>query len=127
MTEKHKKLKFFVLCQVSAENLTGLKPTISSRVVYDGGVFIGPIFGDMLATFNNKTQVRCAVMLPVDSPGLCRTRSLTGIKVSTSATKSFQKSTAFCFAINQSNSAPWFVEEDFPSRAITGGERGHHG
>ncbi|NXA18102.1 PKHD1 protein, partial [Ibidorhyncha struthersii] len=42
---------------VSAESLTGLKPTISSRVVYDGGVFIGPIFGDMLATFNNKTQV----------------------------------------------------------------------
>ncbi|NXG59728.1 PKHD1 protein, partial [Hemiprocne comata] len=42
---------------VSAENLSGLKPTISSRVVYDGGVFIGPIFGDMLATFNNKTQV----------------------------------------------------------------------
>ncbi|KFV96919.1 Fibrocystin, partial [Eurypyga helias] len=42
---------------VSAENLTGLKATVSSRVVYDGGVFIGPIFGDMLATFNNKTQV----------------------------------------------------------------------
>ncbi|NXH13503.1 PKHD1 protein, partial [Bucco capensis] len=42
---------------VSAENLTGLKPTVSSRVVYDGGVFLGPIFGDMLATFNNKTQV----------------------------------------------------------------------
>ncbi|NXK19969.1 PKHD1 protein, partial [Arenaria interpres] len=42
---------------VSAENLTGLKPAVSSRVVYDGGVFIGPIFGDMLATFNNKTQV----------------------------------------------------------------------
>ncbi|NXJ66569.1 PKHD1 protein, partial [Rostratula benghalensis] len=42
---------------VSAENLTGLKPTVSSRVVYDGGVFIGPIFGDMLATFNNRTQV----------------------------------------------------------------------
>ncbi|XP_009642896.1 fibrocystin, partial [Egretta garzetta] len=42
---------------VSAESLTGLKPTVSSRVVYDGGVFIGPIFGDMLATFNNKTQV----------------------------------------------------------------------
>ncbi|XP_030304276.1 fibrocystin [Calypte anna] len=42
---------------VSAENLTGLKPTVSSRVVYDGGVFIGPIFGDMLATSNNKTQV----------------------------------------------------------------------
>ncbi|XP_009887276.1 PREDICTED: fibrocystin [Charadrius vociferus] len=45
------------IISVSAENLTGLKPTISSRVVYDGGVFIGPIFGDMLATFNNKTQV----------------------------------------------------------------------
>ncbi|NXI52472.1 PKHD1 protein, partial [Chloroceryle aenea] len=42
---------------VSAENLTGLKPTISSHVVYDGGVFIRPIFGDMLATFNNETQV----------------------------------------------------------------------
>nr|XP_009942694.1 PREDICTED: fibrocystin [Opisthocomus hoazin] len=42
---------------VSAENLTGLKPTVSSRVVYDGGVFIGPIFGDMLATFNKETQV----------------------------------------------------------------------
>ncbi|XP_027664450.2 fibrocystin isoform X1 [Falco cherrug] len=43
--------------RVSAKHLTGLKPTVSSRVVYDGGVFIGPIFGDMLATFNNKTQV----------------------------------------------------------------------
>ncbi|NXL37172.1 PKHD1 protein, partial [Glaucidium brasilianum] len=45
------------IINVSAKNLTGLKPTVSSRVVYDGGVFIGPIFGDMLATFNNKTQV----------------------------------------------------------------------
>ncbi|NWW75684.1 PKHD1 protein, partial [Climacteris rufus] len=42
---------------VSAKNLTGLKPTVSTRVVYDGGVFIAPIFGDMLATLNNKTQV----------------------------------------------------------------------
>ncbi|NXD00850.1 PKHD1 protein, partial [Certhia familiaris] len=42
---------------VSAENLTGLKPTVSTRVVYDGGVFIGPIFGDMLATLHNQTQV----------------------------------------------------------------------
>ncbi|NXY07104.1 PKHD1 protein, partial [Pteruthius melanotis] len=42
---------------VSAENLTGLKPTVSTRVVYDGGVFIGPIFGDMLATPHNQTQV----------------------------------------------------------------------
>ncbi|NXL13533.1 PKHD1 protein, partial [Setophaga kirtlandii] len=42
---------------VSAENLTGLKPTVSTRVVYDGGVFIGPIFGDMLVTPHNQTQV----------------------------------------------------------------------
>ncbi|NXT65524.1 PKHD1 protein, partial [Chaetops frenatus] len=42
---------------VSAKNLTGLKPTVSTRVVYDGGVFIGPIFGDMLATPHNQTQV----------------------------------------------------------------------
>ncbi|NWX31432.1 PKHD1 protein, partial [Notiomystis cincta] len=42
---------------VSSENLTGLKPTVSTRVVYDGGVFIGPIFGDMLATLHNQTQV----------------------------------------------------------------------
>lgn len=26
-------------------------------MVYDGGVFIGPIFGDMLATLHNQTQV----------------------------------------------------------------------
>ncbi|NXO16401.1 PKHD1 protein, partial [Oriolus oriolus] len=42
---------------VSAGNLTGLKPTVSTRVVYDGGVFIGPILGDMLATLHNQTQV----------------------------------------------------------------------
>ncbi|RMC17085.1 hypothetical protein DUI87_05662 [Hirundo rustica rustica] len=56
-TEKDEKLKFLDLFQVSAENLTGLKPTVSTRVVYDGGVFIGPIFGDMLATLHNQTQV----------------------------------------------------------------------
>uniref|UniRef100_A0A8C2SUK2 PKHD1 ciliary IPT domain containing fibrocystin/polyductin n=1 Tax=Coturnix japonica TaxID=93934 RepID=A0A8C2SUK2_COTJA len=53
---------------VSAENLTGLKPAVSSRVVYDGGVFIGPVFGDMLATSNNKTQV---VVLVNDVPANC--------------------------------------------------------
>ncbi|NXW03822.1 PKHD1 protein, partial [Fregetta grallaria] len=57
---------------VSAENLTGLKPTVSSRVVYDGGVFIGPIFGDMLATFNNKTQVVVVVNdVLANCSGLC--------------------------------------------------------
>ncbi|NXX77426.1 PKHD1 protein, partial [Urocolius indicus] len=57
---------------VTAENLTGLKPTVSSRVVYDGGVFIGPIFGDMLATFNNKTQVVVVVNdVPANCSGSC--------------------------------------------------------
>ncbi|NXB58698.1 PKHD1 protein, partial [Struthidea cinerea] len=45
------------IISVSGENLTGLKPTVSTRVVYDGGVFIGPVFGDMLATLHNQTQV----------------------------------------------------------------------
>ncbi|NXJ08696.1 PKHD1 protein, partial [Odontophorus gujanensis] len=57
---------------VSAENLTGLKPTVSSRVIYDGGVFIGPIFGDMLATSNNKTQVVVVVNdIPANCSGSC--------------------------------------------------------
>lgn len=43
--------------KVSDENLTGLIPAIISYVVIDGGVFIDPIFGDMLATPNNFTQV----------------------------------------------------------------------
>lgn len=64
------KIKFFTLDQVSAENLTGLNPTVAARVVYDGGVFIGPIFGDMLATCNNSTQVsQWLTMLPVDACG----------------------------------------------------------
>ncbi|TRZ13995.1 hypothetical protein HGM15179_013119, partial [Zosterops borbonicus] len=53
---------------VSAENLTGLKPTVSTRVVYDGGVFIGPIFGDMIATLHNQTQV---VVMVNDVPANC--------------------------------------------------------
>ncbi|XP_014113099.1 PREDICTED: fibrocystin [Pseudopodoces humilis] len=53
---------------VSDENLTGLKPTVSTRVVYDGGVFIGPIFGDMLATPHNQTQV---VVMVNDVPANC--------------------------------------------------------
>ncbi|KAK2511732.1 hypothetical protein Q9233_016736 [Columba guinea] len=58
--------------EVSAENLIGLKPTVSSRVVYDGGVFIGPIFGDMLATFNNKPQVVVVVNdVPANCSGSC--------------------------------------------------------
>ncbi|XP_069706944.1 fibrocystin [Phaenicophaeus curvirostris] len=61
-----------IIINVSAENLTGLKATVSSRVVYDGGVFIGPIFGDMLATFNNKTQVVVVVNdVLATCPGSC--------------------------------------------------------
>ncbi|NWV07113.1 PKHD1 protein, partial [Ptilonorhynchus violaceus] len=57
---------------VSAKNLTGLKATVSTRVVYDGGVFIGPIFGDMLATLNNKTQVVVVVNdVPANCSGSC--------------------------------------------------------
>ncbi|NXR53878.1 PKHD1 protein, partial [Hippolais icterina] len=57
---------------VSAENLTGLKPTVSTRVVYDGGVFIGPIFGDMLATLHNQTQVVVMVNeVPANCSGSC--------------------------------------------------------
>ncbi|NXC27834.1 PKHD1 protein, partial [Campylorhamphus procurvoides] len=53
---------------VSAKNLTGLKANVSTRVVYDGGVFIGPVFGDMLATPNNQTQV---VVMVNDVPSNC--------------------------------------------------------
>lgn len=44
--------------QVSDENLTGVNPVATTRVVYDGGVFLAPIFGDMLVTANQHTQVR---------------------------------------------------------------------
>ncbi|XP_053129194.1 fibrocystin [Hemicordylus capensis] len=46
---------------VSAGNLSGLNPAITTHVIFDGGVFISPIFGDMLATPNNFTQVVVAV------------------------------------------------------------------
>lgn len=35
-----------------------MNPAVTARVVYDGGVFLGPIFGDMLATASQQTQVR---------------------------------------------------------------------
>ncbi|XP_056344169.1 fibrocystin [Oenanthe melanoleuca] len=57
---------------VSSENLTGLKSSVSTRVVYDGGVFIGPIFGDMLATPHNQTQVVVTVNdVPANCSGSC--------------------------------------------------------
>ncbi|KAL6078579.1 hypothetical protein STEG23_011148, partial [Scotinomys teguina] len=53
---------------VSDQNLTGVNPAVTARVVYDGGVFLGPIFGDMLATANQQTQVAVQVN---DVPAFC--------------------------------------------------------
>ncbi|XP_067882121.1 fibrocystin-like isoform X3 [Heterodontus francisci] len=60
------------LLNVTNENISGLNPSIKARVVYDGGVFIGPIFGDMLATANNVTQVTAHVNdVPASCSGSC--------------------------------------------------------
>ncbi|XP_067840890.1 fibrocystin-like [Heptranchias perlo] len=60
------------LINVTNENITGLNPSIKARVVYDGGVFIGPMFGDMLATANNFTQVTAHVSdIPASCSGSC--------------------------------------------------------
>ncbi|XP_076414005.1 fibrocystin isoform X2 [Peromyscus maniculatus bairdii] len=58
--------------RVSDQNLTGVNPAVIARVVYDGGVFLGPIFGDMLATANQQTQVAVQVNdVPASCPGSC--------------------------------------------------------
>uniref|UniRef100_A0A2K6GL63 Fibrocystin n=1 Tax=Propithecus coquereli TaxID=379532 RepID=A0A2K6GL63_PROCO len=58
--------------RVSDGNLTGVNPVATTRVVYDGGVFLGPIFGDMLATFNQHTQVVVQVNdIPAHCTGSC--------------------------------------------------------
>nr|XP_033792609.1 fibrocystin isoform X3 [Geotrypetes seraphini] len=60
------------MINVSAENLTGLNPSVKAHIVYDGGVFIGPIFGDMLATANQLTQVTVQVNdIPASCSGAC--------------------------------------------------------
>ncbi|XP_030054595.1 fibrocystin [Microcaecilia unicolor] len=60
------------MINVSAENLTGLNTSVKAHVVYDGGVFIGPIFGDMLATANQLTQVTVHVNdIPASCSGSC--------------------------------------------------------
>nr|XP_024651533.1 fibrocystin-like [Macaca nemestrina] len=49
------------------------------RVVYDGGVFLGPIFGDMLATANQHSQVVVRVNdVPAHCPGSCSFQYLQG-------------------------------------------------
>uniref|UniRef100_A0A8C9DNE7 Fibrocystin n=1 Tax=Prolemur simus TaxID=1328070 RepID=A0A8C9DNE7_PROSS len=58
--------------RVSDGNLTGVNPIATTRVVYDGGVFLGPIFGDMLATINQHTQVVVQVNdIPAHCAGSC--------------------------------------------------------
>ncbi|XP_044243103.2 fibrocystin isoform X2 [Ursus arctos] len=54
--------------RVSDGNLTGVNPEATTRVVYDGGVFLGPVFGDMLVTANQHTQV---VVRVNDIPAYC--------------------------------------------------------
>ncbi|XP_014638035.1 PREDICTED: fibrocystin [Ceratotherium simum simum] len=58
--------------RVSDDNLTGVNPAATTRVVYDGGVFLGPIFGDMLVTANQCTQVVVQVNdIPAHCSGSC--------------------------------------------------------
>ncbi|OCT81394.1 hypothetical protein XELAEV_18028213mg [Xenopus laevis] len=58
--------------RVYSENLTGLNPTIKTRVIFDGGVFIWPILGDMLATANQLPQVTVHVNgIPAKCSGSC--------------------------------------------------------
>ncbi|XP_070370876.1 fibrocystin isoform X2 [Equus asinus] len=63
--------------RVSDENLTGVNPVATTRVVYDGGVFLGPIFGDMLVTANRCPQVVVRVNdIPAHCSGSCSFRYL---------------------------------------------------
>lgn len=39
------------------ENLTGVNPAAATHAIHDGGAFLEPIFGDMLVTANQHTQV----------------------------------------------------------------------
>ncbi|XP_068136131.1 fibrocystin isoform X2 [Hyperolius riggenbachi] len=69
-----------VSIQVDAENLTGLNPTVTTRVVYDGGVFIWPIFGDMLASADPLTQVTVLVNdVPARCSGSCTFQHLVDV------------------------------------------------
>nr|KAF6507232.1 PKHD1 ciliary IPT domain containing fibrocystin/polyductin [Rousettus aegyptiacus] len=65
--------------RVSDENLTGVNPAATTRVVYDGGVFLAPIFGDMLVTANPCTQVVVRVNdIPAYCSGSCSFQYLEG-------------------------------------------------
>ncbi|XP_054992667.1 fibrocystin [Sorex araneus] len=65
--------------RVSDENLTGVNAAVAIRVVYDGGVFLGPIFGDMLLTAHQHTQVAVKVNdIPAHCSGSCTFQYLEG-------------------------------------------------
>ncbi|XP_024413827.2 fibrocystin isoform X2 [Desmodus rotundus] len=65
--------------RVSDASLTGLNPAATTRVVYDGGVFLAPIFGDMLVTANQHTQVVVRVNdIPAHCSGSCSFQYLKG-------------------------------------------------
>ncbi|XP_072688783.1 fibrocystin [Canis lupus baileyi] len=65
--------------RVSDANLTGVNPAATVRVVYDGGVFLGPVFGDMLVTANQHTQVVVRVNdIPAHCSGSCSFQYLEG-------------------------------------------------
>ncbi|KAM4694436.1 fibrocystin [Discoglossus pictus] len=60
------------IINVQAENLTGVDPYVKSRVIFDGGVLLWPIFGDMLATANTQPQVIVHVNdIPAKCSGSC--------------------------------------------------------
>ncbi|KAM9666760.1 fibrocystin [Trichechus inunguis] len=68
-----------IFIRVSDENLTGVNPAVTTRVLYDGGVFLGPIFGDMLVTANQRTQVVVRVNdIPAHCSGSCSFQYLQG-------------------------------------------------
>ncbi|XP_075717008.1 fibrocystin [Rhinoderma darwinii] len=66
--------------QVFDKNLTGLEPSVITRVVNDGGVFIWPIFGDMLASSNSLPQVMVHVNdIPAKCSGSCSFQHLLNV------------------------------------------------
>ncbi|XP_007934471.1 fibrocystin [Orycteropus afer afer] len=68
-----------IFIRVSDENLTGVSSAVTTRVLYDGGVFLGPIFGDMLVTTNQRTQVVVRVNdIPAHCSGSCSFQYLQG-------------------------------------------------
>ncbi|KFO30384.1 Fibrocystin [Fukomys damarensis] len=65
--------------KVSDQSLRGMNPSVAIRVVFDGGVFLGPIFGDMLAAAHQHAQVVVRVNdIPAQCLGSCSFQYLSG-------------------------------------------------